>query len=134
MATKAPWGIEKETSRKTASLFSPLRYSFDKSRATSMMIGNRVAGDRMWIAAATFIAAISACSGGHKTNESSGSVVSADSTKSNAAPAGVSETPARTPSGTRHTVLFVGTSLTAGLGLEPDSAYPMLIQRKIDSA
>jgi acyl-CoA thioesterase-1 len=31
-------------------------------------------------------------------------------------------------------VLFAGTSLTAGLGLEPDSAYPMLIQRKIDSA
>jgi acyl-CoA thioesterase-1 len=31
-------------------------------------------------------------------------------------------------------VLFVGTSLTAGLGLEPDSAYPMLIQQKIDSA
>ncbi|HTE45201.1 MAG TPA: arylesterase [Gemmatimonadaceae bacterium] len=34
----------------------------------------------------------------------------------------------------RPTVLFVGTSLTAGLGLEPDSAFPMLIQRKIDSA
>jgi acyl-CoA thioesterase I len=33
-----------------------------------------------------------------------------------------------------HTVLFVGTSLTAGLGLDPDSAYPALIQRKIDSA
>lgn len=31
-------------------------------------------------------------------------------------------------------LLFAGTSLTAGLGLEPDSAYPMLIQRKIDSA
>ncbi len=31
-------------------------------------------------------------------------------------------------------VLFVGTSITAGLGLDPDSAYPMLIQRKIDSA
>jgi acyl-CoA thioesterase I len=31
-------------------------------------------------------------------------------------------------------VLFVGTSLTAGLGLDPDSAFPMLIQRKIDSA
>ena len=31
-------------------------------------------------------------------------------------------------------MIFVGTSLTAGLGLEPDSAYPMLIQRKIDSA
>lgn len=34
----------------------------------------------------------------------------------------------------RPTILFVGTSLTAGLGLEPDSAYPMLIQRKLDSA
>jgi acyl-CoA thioesterase I len=33
-----------------------------------------------------------------------------------------------------HTVLFVGTSLTAGLGLNPDSAYPQLIQQKIDSA
>lgn len=33
----------------------------------------------------------------------------------------------------RATVVFAGTSLTAGLGLEPDSAYPMLIQQKIDS-
>jgi acyl-CoA thioesterase-1 len=31
-------------------------------------------------------------------------------------------------------VLFVGTSLTAGLGLEPDSAYPALIQQKVDEA
>jgi acyl-CoA thioesterase I len=31
-------------------------------------------------------------------------------------------------------ILFAGTSLTAGLGLDADSAYPMLIQRKIDSA
>ncbi len=35
---------------------------------------------------------------------------------------------------TRPTILFAGTSLTAGLGLDPDSAYPMLIQQKIDSA
>ena len=34
----------------------------------------------------------------------------------------------------RGTVLFLGTSLTAGLGLEPDSAYPQQLQRKIDSA
>jgi acyl-CoA thioesterase I len=33
-----------------------------------------------------------------------------------------------------HTVLFVGTSLTAGLGLNPDSAYPQLIQQKIEEA
>ena len=39
------------------------------------------------------------------------------------------------PSGVRHaTVLFIGTSLTAGLGLDPDSAYPQLVQQKIDSA
>ena len=31
-------------------------------------------------------------------------------------------------------VLFVGTSLTAGLGLNPDSAFPQLIQAKIDAA
>lgn len=31
-------------------------------------------------------------------------------------------------------ILFVGTSLTAGLGVDPDSAYPAIIQRKLDSA
>lgn len=34
----------------------------------------------------------------------------------------------------RPTVVFLGTSLTAGLGLEPEQAYPALIQRKIDSS
>jgi acyl-CoA thioesterase-1 len=33
----------------------------------------------------------------------------------------------------RKTVLIVGTSLTAGLGLDPDEAYPALLQRKADS-
>ncbi len=31
-------------------------------------------------------------------------------------------------------VVFLGTSLTAGLGVDPDQAYPALIQRKADSA
>jgi len=31
-------------------------------------------------------------------------------------------------------VVFLGTSLTAGLGLDEDEAYPALIQQKIDSA
>ena len=35
---------------------------------------------------------------------------------------------------TRPSVVFLGTSLTAGLGLEPEQAYPALIQQKIDSA
>jgi acyl-CoA thioesterase-1 len=34
----------------------------------------------------------------------------------------------------RGTILFLGTSLTAGLGLDPDSAYPQQLQRKIDAA
>ena len=31
-------------------------------------------------------------------------------------------------------MLFLGTSLTAGLGLDPDSAYPQQLQRKIDAS
>jgi acyl-CoA thioesterase I len=31
-------------------------------------------------------------------------------------------------------IVFLGTSLTAGLGLDPDQAYPAVVQRKIDSA
>ena len=31
-------------------------------------------------------------------------------------------------------VLFLGTSLTAGLGLSPEQAYPAIVQEKIDSA
>jgi acyl-CoA thioesterase-1 len=31
-------------------------------------------------------------------------------------------------------IVFLGTSLTAGLGLDPEQAYPAVVQRKIDSA
>lgn len=31
-------------------------------------------------------------------------------------------------------IVFLGTSLTAGLGLDPDSAYPAVVRRKLDSA
>ena len=47
-------------------------------------------------------------------------------------PAVVDSAPA--PVDGRGTILFLGTSLTAGLGLEPDSAYPQQIQRKIDAS
>ncbi len=40
--------------------------------------------------------------------------------------------PARTSE--RPAVMFLGTSLTAGFGIDPDQAYPALIQKKIDSA
>jgi acyl-CoA thioesterase-1 len=34
----------------------------------------------------------------------------------------------------RPELLIVGTSLTAGLGLDPESAYPAILQQKLDSA
>ncbi|MBA2459522.1 MAG: arylesterase [Gemmatimonadales bacterium] len=34
----------------------------------------------------------------------------------------------------RGRIVFLGTSLTAGLGLDPDQAFPALIQQKLDSA
>src|SRR4051812_920531 len=65
---------------------------------------------------------------------------SARDTTSTTKPASSPESPAvRTNSVSqalddRRTILFLGTSLTAGLGLDPDSAYPQLIQRKIDAS
>jgi acyl-CoA thioesterase-1 len=44
------------------------------------------------------------------------------------------EAPAGAVAGERGRVVFLGTSLTAGLGLDPEQAYPALIQRRIDSA
>jgi len=35
---------------------------------------------------------------------------------------------------TSPTILFLGTSLTAGYGIDPEHAYPALIQKKIDAA
>jgi acyl-CoA thioesterase-1 len=45
----------------------------------------------------------------------------------------VNTRPAR-PSPPRPSVVFLGTSLTAGYGIDPEKAYPALIQQKIDSA
>jgi len=49
------------------------------------------------------------------------------------APAGAGPLPVP-PDGGRGRVVFLGTSLTAGLGLDPSEAYPAVLQRKIDSA
>ncbi len=48
-------------------------------------------------------------------------------------PGAAAEPPPR-PKNERGRVVFLGTSLTAGLGLDPEQAFPALIQRKIDSA
>ncbi|HET7241341.1 MAG TPA: arylesterase [Gemmatimonadales bacterium] len=49
-------------------------------------------------------------------------------------PAHLPDDPPPRPDGERGRVVFLGTSLTAGLGLDPANAYPALIQAKIDSA
>jgi acyl-CoA thioesterase-1 len=46
----------------------------------------------------------------------------------------IGKAPAPPAEGERGRVVFLGTSLTAGHGLDPEQAYPAVIQRKIDSA
>lgn len=48
--------------------------------------------------------------------------------------AAVEDTQTAASSAERGTVVFVGTSLTAGLGVEVEDAYPALVAQKIDSA
>ena len=49
------------------------------------------------------------------------------------APSG-SDAPPAALTDARGRIVFLGTSLTAGLGLDPSQAYPALLQQKIDSA
>ena len=58
---------------------------------------------------------------------------SASSGAASASSAGAAP-PASDTDAARRSLVFVGTSLTAGLGLDPDEAYPALIAAKIDSA
>jgi len=67
---------------------------------------------------------LAAC-GGSQPDASRTPVRRADSEVGASAPAALPSQP---------TIVFLGTSLTAGLGLDPDSAFPALIQRKVDSA
>ncbi len=69
-----------------------------------------------------------ACAAGDTRSSGNSSPAEANSSASANSPA-----PGPAPSAPG-TILFIGTSLTAGLGLDPDSAYPQLVQRMIDSA
>ena len=74
-------------------------------------------------------AAVTACSGDKKNASPAAESSAVTDTGMNTS--GAPEGPASATD--RRTVLFLGTSLTAGLGLDPDSAYPQRIQRKIDA-
>jgi acyl-CoA thioesterase-1 len=82
----------------------------------------------MIVRPATILALLSAACGGQR-----GQAAPADQRT-----AGADSAPAATPApapDTRPSIVFLGTSLTAGLGLsDPSLAYPALIQAKLDSA
>ena len=63
-------------------------------------------------------------------------MIGCDGSGRNAAPPSPdpSEASAESAAAGPATVLMLGTSLTAGLGLQPDDAYPALVQAHIDSA
>lgn len=86
------------------------------------------------------LAAVLACSRGTAgTRDSANSQASATgspsaaSAASPASPVPTHDARRTLTNDARRTLLFVGTSLTAGYGLDPDNAYPQLIQRMIDS-
>ena len=58
---------------------------------------------------------------------------SRDDGASSSSSAADTTTVADTVSGRKGRILFVGTSLTAGMGLDPEQSYPALIARRIDS-
>lgn len=78
-----------------------------------------------------------ACAGGDASKDTprdgSASVAPATSSSS-VAPNDSGSAPVAAASANRPNVLFVGTSLTAGLGLDPEKAYPAVLQRMADSA
>lgn len=76
---------------------------------------------------ATLLAAVAVASSCTTRNDAS------DSAR-DSVPSGQGVTPSSEAPDSRPVVLFVGTSLTAGLGLDPQEAYPALVQGKIDSA
>lgn len=63
------------------------------------------------------------------TGQSAGDTTSSGRTEAGASGAAASDS----TKDARKTILFVGTSLTAGYGIDPQQAYPALIQRRLDS-
>src|SRR5206468_140985 len=118
-------------SRKTAIFCSPLMYSFVTSRAISM--GERIltlVNHRLW--SLVVFASIVACGAGGADGNTA-SAKNSRETKDNMsiAKSADSSTAARSAAALRTpVVLFFGTSLTAGYGLDPEQAFPSLIEKK----
>jgi acyl-CoA thioesterase-1 len=89
--------------------------------------------------AAALVAGLAACGGTAADRSSNGSATGKDSGRASAAagaPSGdrASESTGKATAAAAPRVVLLGTSLTAGLGLDPAQAYPALLQAKADSA
>jgi acyl-CoA thioesterase-1 len=87
-----------------------------------------------WAAVAILVAAWVLPAACTSTKGQSGVAEADTASKASRSPARASVPRTDSSAVTSRTVLFVGTSLTAGLGLNPDSAYPQLVQEKIEAA
>ena len=90
------------------------------------------------IAAGMVVVLLGACGRGGepaRRGDSAASAAPAAAAPSRALPAQAPDTPAVNgrPSTADRLIVFLGTSLTAGLGLDPGQAYPAVIQRRLDS-
>lgn len=83
-------------------------------------------------AAGIALLALTACGRSESPRPADSVTVQATAAASSAVPASPAAPAPKFRAGA--VILFAGTSLTAGLGLDPDEAYPNLVQRKIDSA
>jgi acyl-CoA thioesterase-1 len=88
------------------------------------------------VAAALPLALLAACtrSAEPRAAATAAPAAGADRAASAVTPAAGASDAATDAADDRPVILFVGTSLTAGLGLDPSDAYPALIQQKVDAA
>ncbi len=88
------------------------------------------------IAAATSVVLLGACARGRvpaRSEDSSGSSPEASAARSASPESGSAVAANHQPLTATGLIVFLGTSLTAGLGLDPGQAYPAVIQRRLDS-
>jgi acyl-CoA thioesterase-1 len=92
-----------------------------------------ISAKRAALAAAVVLAAIlGACRGSARPAATAAATVT-PTPSADAAPEPAA-TSSAAAAGDRPVILFVGTSLTAGLGVDPDQAYPALVQKMTDAA
>ena len=97
-----------------------------------MMAARRSARSATGCSSLLILVTLLACGGGEKTENvrNVGNAKNNMSEPSKSADSAPASTVAVSRPTTQPVVLFFGTSLTAGLGLDPDQAFPMMIEKK----